>query len=207
MMNNKWFNRVAFLSGLFLSVLIAGCSSQPIVINHYLLNASSSVTEQVSQKPKQSDTYILVTDINLPDYLQNRNLVMQQSNGILSVATKHVWAQPLDSDFGGLLAKSLDAYDGVHAYFAPHGTLILKGFRNNNNVKLSIVIEHFMPLDNGTVVLSGYWQVEHQGEVQKPVRFNYSKSLNEDGYAHSVKRMRELIVSLASEIQSEIKTR
>ena len=30
--------------------------------------------------------------VHLPDHLEQRSLVMQQQNGTLSIATKHVWA-------------------------------------------------------------------------------------------------------------------
>lgn len=192
--------RLSLLIGLI--SLIAACSSQPIVINHYLLNMSDPSAREIIES--DSDLSILITDILLPDYLNSSNLVMQQGNGILSVATKHVWAQPLDSGFGTLLANSLNEQDGLSAFYGAHNASIMKVFSANSDVQLAIVVEHFMPIGTGEVVLIGYWQSAAKDAMAKPKRFEFRRALEADGYIHSVEKMRMLVKDLSNTISNEL---
>ena len=197
------FNRISRLAlVLLLGNLVMACSSQPIIINYYLLNISEPTKAQLKANP--NDTSILITDILLPDYLSGSNLVMQQTNGTLSVATKHVWAQPLDSGFGTLLANSLSQYDDLTGYYAARSGNIMERFSTKDDIQLAVIIEHFMPIESGEVVLTGYWQISMQGVVEKPNRFDLKASLTADGYIHSVDKMRELVQDLASVIKAQL---
>ena len=200
-MTNQLKKISSVLSQLLIGSCLVACSSQPVVINQYLLNLSHSSESTINNI--ENDVTVLVTDISLPDYLKNRSLVMQQSNGLLSVATKHVWAQPLDSDFGATLANALSDHNGVSAYFAPQSTSILRNMAENSDMELAISVEHFMPLESGEVVLTGHWQLS-RNTPQPPKKFNLVLPMTENGYAHSVSRMRELIKTLATLIKEEM---
>ena len=198
---NKCNRTINLIVACTVITLLTACSSQPIVISQYLLNVSEP--ELSKSRHTNNDISVLITDISLPEYLKNRSLVMQRSNGQLSVATKHVWAQPMDSDFGTALANSLSRNAGYTAYYAPQATTVLQSTAANADVKLAIAIEHFMPLDSGNVVLSGHWQMSVDSALA-PKRFDLVLPMTADGYAHSVDRMRALIKSLSTLIKEEI---
>ncbi|MBT0587622.1 PqiC family protein [Alteromonas oceanisediminis] len=199
-MTNRLTLRRHWLLTVISVILISGCASQPIEINHYLLN----IVRDTPTTANTSDTvFVNVKQVNLPEYLQSRSLVMQNDDETLSIATKHVWAEPLDADFGMLLANSLSQFPSLSGFYRmpsrTHSTI-------SDNAKISIVVnvEHFMPLQRGDVVLSGIWMTEHDGKLSAPHSFQYSRPLEQDGYAHSVARMRTLVSELADEIAATL---
>ncbi|MGB2426858.1 MAG: PqiC family protein [Alteromonas sp.] len=180
---------------VFLSTLV-GCSAQPVVINHYMLNVASI---NASISPSQNAPLLSIERVHLPDHLEQRSLVMQQQNGTLSIATKHVWAQPLNVDIGGLLSAEITRLKNYNAFYGPAMS------RHTENIAaISIYVEHFMPVASGEVILSGYWLERHRETLRSPQRFSYSASLNADGYAASVAQMRRLITQLAADINATI---
>ena len=199
-------NRVLTLPKIILLILLAyflaACSSQPIVINHYLLNTSKPSASQTIEN--DNDLSVLITNVSLPDYLNSSNLVMQQANGMLSVATKHVWAQPLDSGLGTLLANSLSDYNGLRAYYGAHSGTMMQGFSAHSDFRLAISIEHFMSIGSGEVVLVGFWQLSSKEAIHKPKRFELKAAMTESGYLHSVEKMRSLVKDLAASIEGDL---
>ncbi|MDM7859923.1 ABC-type transport auxiliary lipoprotein family protein [Alteromonas sp. ASW11-36] len=176
-----------------LTLVLVGCSSQPVVINYYMLNlATSEVARSTSDLPQVS-----IERVHLPEHLEQRSLVMQQSNGTLSIATKHVWAQPLDVDIAGLLATEITKLQSFDAY-----TGAAMSRHEDNTAVISVYVEHFMPLATGDVTFTGYWLERHNAHLQAPQRFTYQASLSADGYAASVAQMRLLIRLLAADISA-----
>lgn len=184
------------------SLGLTACSSQPIVINHYLLNLASPSTSVIDNN--NANTTIIITDVLLPDHLTSRSLVMQTENGMLSIATKHVWAQPLDSDFGTLLANAISKQPDLSAFYGAQNMSALRGVSLNGDIQLAIVIEHFMPIASGDVVLTGHWQLTSNQIIEKPRRFEFKTKMEADGYIHSVNKMRTLVENLANAISQEL---
>ena len=185
---------------LVIPLVLFACSSQPVVIQHYMLNQASNVDK--SRTAVSHDKSLIVIDnVILPEYLRSRSLVMQQDDGTLSVATKHVWAQPMQADIGQLLANEL-ALKSHHPVVYKHSAM---SPRQQQSQHLTLYIEHFLPVSSGDVVMSGYWYSRSStGEQSMPHSFHYSRPLTADGYSHSVAQMRQLVLTLANDIAQHV---
>ncbi|WP_100655619.1 PqiC family protein [Alteromonas flava] len=191
-------NKTIMLSLLCAFLLLPGCSSAPITLNYYKLDTAdgSEIKERHNNAP-----VIAIHSVRLAEHLRGRNLVMQQTDLTLSIATKHLWAEPLEDDIGTLLAREIRSSGKFDAFYSPAPQLGFHGAQQ----QISLVIEHFIPLASGDVVLSGYWFDQHNKQLP-PQRFHYRQELSQDGYPHAVAKMRQLLARLGSDITQTLAT-
>ncbi|WP_100641923.1 PqiC family protein [Alteromonas facilis] len=171
---------------------LMGCSSQPVTLHYYLLD---SVQHPAERQAHNELPIIIIDTVSLPEHLRSRSLVMQNNDETLSLATKHLWAQPLEDDIGNLLAKNIRRSDRFQAFYGN----LLERASHEPHFSIAIVIEHFMPLSSGEVVMSGYWY-SAQIDTSTPHLFDYRLIMEEDGYSHAVNKLRESVSMLAQDI-------
>ncbi|MCW8875517.1 MAG: PqiC family protein [Kangiellaceae bacterium] len=180
---------------LLVTILLAGCNSNPAKkSNYYLLNSSTAQSES-SQLIAQPD-YVLER-IRMPDYLVQPNLVMQLSDHRLHYAGYDIWAESLQAGVSKVLVSELQNR-GLKIH--DHSETDLEVNR------LFVRIDHFYPTDNSEVILSGKYWVEDpvNRKVLSGSQFSFQGKLERDGYAHSVAKMRELVSRLSKQLNSEL---
>ncbi len=187
-----------FKLGLLLigASLVAGCSlieaEKPV--NYYVLDA-----KPVAPKMLQKQTLVAVDAIQLPDYLDQPNLVLRDSSQKLHVAFYHSWAEDFASAIRRVMISELNQSDTTVRYVQ----------RCDNCQKLSIALNHFYPTTEGEVILAGDYVFDNESEYssdlnseehQVPSAFLIEASLSADGYEHAVKKMRLTLGQLAKQI-------
>lgn len=180
---------------ILVATLLAGCSSDPVQnTSYYLLNNSQTMPTKVEKKGK----VVIVKVLELPEYLNQAQLVMQMNNHQLHYAHFHMWAEPLKAGFSKALLADLNASNGPVQYLADRRRNAL-----DDKTQLYVQLDFFHASSESKVTLSGrYWfeKKEAAGQAQHP--FYFDVNLSQDGYPHSVAQMRALVRRLAGQIIS-----
>lgn len=186
---------------LSVALMLTSCttSTRAPDTTYYLFDA-----QPIAPKKKQTSTRIKVNKINLPDYLSTNQLVMRDSGHILIKANYHSWADSLDEAMQRALVNDLNQKNDD------------KEFVNwcDACVSVSVTVEHFYPSADGTLLLSGYFEVSTpnsaaqyskvQNSETQLERFQLLSDLESDGYSSAVKQMRSQIKTLAEQISSKL---
>lgn len=171
--------------------LIAGCSlvekEQPV--NYYVLD-----TQPVAPGKTAKTTATMVSIVELPEYLDQPNIVLRDASQRLHVAYYHSWAEDLASAIRRVLISELNRADSAIRFT----------MRCENCAQLNIVIDHFYPTTQGEVVLAGEYQVINADRLLFSEVFLIKTALAEDGYEHAVQQMRNAIIRLARDINGKI---
>lgn len=178
-----------------LLLLVIGCSSVTPVVQFY----------QLSQPPKAQGVdlalpKLVVEQVELVDYLDRSNLLLQRASGQLYVTKYHVWAEPLDQAIARTMVNYLNSSQQV---FRAESR-----FQHRCRAecyRLKLVVEQFYPTEKSTVVFSGKYQLRLGGELIAQHDFNYSEPLSDDGYPVAVTSLHGLTVKLASQIQHQLR--
>ena len=175
---------------LSMTLLMVGCSSNPVEqTSYYLLN---SLQQQASQHTKENNKVktIVIKMLELPDYLNQPLLVMQLADHKLHYAKFHMWAEPLKAGLGKSLAADLNQ---------THKRIQFVSHRRKSSQKepvLYVEVDFFHPSSDSTVTLSGHYWLE--GDSQQA--FYFQQLLTQDGYPHAVSQMRGLVKQLAEQV-------
>jgi len=181
---------------------MVGCSSAPTPeTNYYLLNNQQSIKLKSSTVDTTSKrTQMIILSINdLPEYLAQPYLVMQMADHQLHYANFHMWAEPLQKGMSKTLLHDLNNLDpGI--YFVGKS----RGVMENKLTTLFVNIDYFHASSNSKVVLSGqYWLSKQDGNsLPKEQNFYFERQLEQDGYPHSVAKLRMLLTKLAEKISN-----
>ncbi len=179
---------------LLLALCLGACTSSPAAINYYMLHSPQA------KQHKQPDTgpQVVLSDVQLPDYLMQRQLALQTSDTTLHFASQHVWSSPQDEDIRRLLSSGL-RHDGV-AVFTPATNNVV-----GDVTKVTISIDDFIPTWQGELILKGEYVIEHPDDSSNLTTFDYRTTLTQDGFAHSVVKMRELLARLSQQLSNDLK--
>jgi len=176
---------------LLTSLLLLGCSAieaeKPV--NYYVLDAKPSA---VNKKLIRS-TYA-VNPIELPDYLNQPNIVLRDESQRLHIAYYHSWADDLASTIRRVVITELNSAKNNARFNA----------RCDNCDSIAVTLAHFYPTTQGEVVLSGSYQVIKAEQLPLSQDFFIQVDLDEDGYEHAVEKMREALVALTTLINQNI---
>lgn len=136
---------LALVAPALLALLAAGCSSTPAPTRYYLLTDPSPELEQSSRTAPQA---LRLGALQLPAYLQSRNIAVVMGNTEVRGARGHRWATPLADAVRRYLEQALatDLQDRL----TPAGLL-------------DVQIHHLHGSDAGTVYLQADWQLRDEG--------------------------------------------
>ncbi len=182
-----------FKLGVLLSsvVLIAGCSlieaEKPV--NYYVLDA-----KPVKPNGHKKQKIVAVNPIQLPDYLDQPNLVLRDSSQKLHVAFYHSWAEDFASAIRRVMISELNRNDDSIRYLQ----------RCEECPKLTFTLNHFYPTTEGEVILAGDYVLTSEQGSNIPDAFLIEANLSADGYEHAVKQMRLALTLLAKKVIPEI---
>jgi len=180
-----------------LSLLIAGCSSTPSSTNYYLLNNQPTMMVVNNESKVEKKQIIVVSVIDLPEYLEQSHLVMQMADHQLHYANFHMWAEPLKQGFTKALLADLTKHNSAVNFIVESREL-----NQDNLTTLSVNVDFFHSTAESKVVLSGLYWLESSVENRQynNQSFHFELQLGKDGYPHSVEKMRALVSQLAKQI-------
>lgn len=198
----KVANLVCLMAILFLSA----CSSNNTPkTQYYLLNSptimTSVVTENGINSNKDSTEIVSVKLSTLPEYLSQPNLVMHLSEHQLHYSNFHMWAEPLDQGIAKALAEELNNQHRTFTFS------VLREIDANENSNIIINIDAFQATHQSQILLKGSYQINNDTlfkHAETLTHFDIRVDLDQDGYAHSVAKMRASIANLAKNITNKL---
>ncbi|MEO0442909.1 MAG: ABC-type transport auxiliary lipoprotein family protein [Pseudomonadota bacterium] len=179
-------------------ILLPACSStnKPPTIKYYLLDLPPEFSTFASKQFNKN--LVKVNRADLPDYLEQPNLVIREDNQQIRIANYHSWADNLGESIRRVLINNLNAKNNNYNF--------VKECKDCANLKISI--EHFYPTNDGKVVLIGIYSIEKMTATKKgetfSERFMLSQDIQIDGYDHAVKKMSELLSQLSEQMTQNI---
>lgn len=189
---------------LFLIVCIAfltSCTTTTEPAHYYSLSllknnqATTISTRQNQQLPK-----IAIGPIHLSSFLRQEGLVMQLGEHQLYTANYHLWAEPLEEAINKRLVNQLNQLNKDYHF-------VLANHHWNNNIlfNLRLEFENFHATDSAKIISSGqYWLYDQNKQIKLNEKFNISDVLIEDGYLHSVEKLKQSLTKLSQKISTSI---
>lgn len=187
-------NKIWLAVGIFLYV--TGCTSGPVPIEYYLLNAPPGAEPAASVSCDQSQP-MLIESVELSSFLRQPGLVLQRGPNKVVVSNTHLWAENLDNALPKALMKDLQQLSGGCRYY-------LKGhdWVSGEHYRLFLRVDNLQATTAGEVITSGRFQIVDSTGQQPPTmkEFSFSRDLVEDGYTHAVVQLELLVRQIAASI-------
>ncbi len=180
-------------------MLMTACSSKNTAkTQYYLLN--SPTLENTMGVNNLNTPRVVITLLELPDYLKQPSLVLQLSDHQLHYSQFHIWAEPLQSSITESLIQELNTQDNLHNYS------VLLNPSSSAESEVSIKITAFHSTHQSQVILAGnYWlHDKNKKKSEKSHHFNLTIALDSDGYPNAVAQLRNLVTQLAHEITKNL---
>lgn len=186
--------KIKLITISMLIALVSACSSIKPTVNFYQLSQAPQAQGVDLSLPK-----LLIEQVELVDYLQRSNLLLQRNSGQIYVTKYHVWAESLDKAIARTMINFLNRSQ--------------KNFRTQSRFdqpcqqacfRLKLLVEQFYPTENSLVVFAGKYQLLQGNKLIAQHDFNLQQSLAADGYDVAVASLHELTVKLASQIQQQL---
>lgn len=174
-------------------LLISACASRPVE-DHYYSLVLASETEASTGTTKIGATRLIVEPIQLPDYLNQRGIVMQVGSNQVQAANHNFWAEPLDEAIAKVLVGDLSGRVDDFAIGRDIGR-----FATDGECRLRVEFDRFHATNDSRVVNSGRFWIENT-RISERHEFDVTQTLAFNGYGHAVDALRESIVSLATKI-------
>jgi len=185
MINIKLFTMATLL------FFVVGCSAvkKESPVNYYVLDAKPSALT-----PKHITRNIALERINLPDYLNQPNIVLRDDSQKLHVAYYHSWADDLGSSIRRVVISQLNVLNDSSRFSAY--------CEDCTSIKLNL--DHFYPTTQGEVILAGNFQIKPVNKPTKTERFLVNLDLDDDGYEHAVDKMRLALFQLTAQLNQSV---
>jgi len=184
-------------------VLLVGCSSAPLSKTHYYLLNNQQAKLNVNDagnEPENPKRMMVLSVKDLPEYLNHPHLAMKTADHQLNYAHFHLWAEPLQLGVKKALLAELNANNTGRYFIAEN-----RNKTHDNLTSLVVNIDYFHPTSDSLVTLSGqYWLSKANKDQYSSVQpFYFELQLEQDGYPHSVEKMRALVAKLATKIMKK----
>lgn len=186
---------------VILLVILSGCSTQLAQkVSYYLLNSATSNNQM--KVTKNTAQVIALKEVRLADYLKQTNLVMQLDNHQLYYSKQHFWAESLQTGIQKAILTDLNSQSTGISFIDA-----LSPAAKKPKATINIAIEHFVTTQDSSVILIGqYWlDADQPNDIHQLQHFHYTTELREDGYPHSVKKLRGLLKRLSGDILNHSK--
>ncbi|MEM9158269.1 MAG: PqiC family protein [Verrucomicrobiota bacterium] len=156
------------------SLLLSACSSTPIPsVSHYLLK---------SQGIGQENRLLELNSIEIADYINHRDIVLELEDGTFHRADFHKWSEDLKSGIARIIEPTNPTASGT---------------------RIDLKIDRFHGLQSGGLVLSGSWRVADP-ENSPWKAFSLESKANEPGYPSMIQSLSQIMEELRKSIISEV---
>ncbi len=176
------------------ALLISGCVSNKI--NHYTLTSPELST---GIQPAESDNILLLQDIDFPEYLESKNIIIRQSANEVSFSELNRWADSFDVEVRKYLIE--------HLRSQLKQTIVTTSSRYvEPTQKLKIEIINFEKNASANkVVLAARWFIfDSKNNIKNHGSFNESARLTSDSYTESAAAHSLLLKKLGNFISKEL---
>ena len=189
--------RQTFTIAMFVLLIVAACSSTPIEDHYYSLVLAAGDVEKGSSGGN-TDVTLLIAPVALAPFLDSYSLIIQTGSTEIQSANHHFWAEPLDRAIAKVLERDLSNLN--------HELTVARqvnSWLGDGDCKLRIEFDKFHATASSSVVAGGSYWLEGSSS-QGDYAFEFVRSLSDDGYAHAVDVMRELLSDVAGMISQSI---
>lgn len=183
---------------IFISAILTACSSTPEKIKLYSLSVpeTKSLSSGKHRKVILNKPILHITPVKLAGYLNTRNMILQSDQYQINNAHYHLWAEDLDQAIATTLLNKLQPLNDE--YILTSDTSFQK---HKEQYTLQLKFSAFHATDQSQVITKGkYWLMDKNQKIIILETFNYSLTLKQDGYLHSVKKLNETLDMLAKDI-------
>lgn len=178
-----------------ISLALGACATEPLSISYYLLGTPG--TEQARQQTITAKKVLVIEDVEMAAYLKQSGIVMQTSGDQLQISKQHLWAENLELAVPKLLAMAIQNQSTEYQVFVRNLDYIPSA-----DYRLRLHIDNLQATDRGEAVSSGRYQLIRNDDSGESVAvdFYFERDLQEDGYSHSVVKIRELLNDIAADV-------
>lgn len=175
-----------------MACLLSACSSSGEDKTYYQLPVPQAGVQSTAS---QGGRLLWVEQVNIPDYLAGNGVVYQTSDVQYVIANNNLWASPLDQQLRTTLVANLsNQMPGWVVASQPLGT---------DQDTLNVNVSGFHGRYDGTVVVSGEWLLNHQGQlIKRP--FHIELKQKQDGYDAMVKELSQAWAQEATSIAQSV---
>ncbi|PIJ51387.1 hypothetical protein BL250_01230 [Erwinia sp. OLTSP20] len=177
---------------MVLALSACGGAGQP---SYYQLPQADAVLSSQLHKDATGRPAVWIERLTLPDYLSAGGIVYQTSKVNYVIASRHLWASPLDQQLKQALINNLSAQ-------LPGRVVSATALGDRPDV-LSVNITAFQGRYDGQVVISGDWILQ-QGNIIRRQGFSLSLPLRDDGYQPLVKTLAAGWQQVSAEIARQL---
>lgn len=143
----------------------------------------------------QGSRLLWVEQVAVPDYLAGNGVVYQTSDVQYVIASNNLWASPLDQQLRNTLVSNLSSQ-------LP-GWVVASQPLGSDQDTLNVNVTGFHGRYDGSVVVSGEWLLNHQGQmIKRP--FHLEMKQQKDGYDEMVKVLAQAWTQESTSIAREI---
>lgn len=190
----------ALMVSIWSIFMFGACSSNNTPqTQYYLLNSPTSAN--LATAANENSKNVVITLLELPEYLKQPSLVLQLSSHQLHYSHFHMWAEPIQNSFVQALALDLNNITSRYQFIASATPNEI-----NSTTNLVVKITAFHVTHQSQAILAGsYWlQTKDIKRQLKGSNFSFTVQLKDDGYPHAVEKMRKAVTQLANEILNKL---
>jgi uncharacterized lipoprotein YmbA len=185
-----------FIITFFIYFLVS-CSSTSEKVKYYSLSLGTTAKTTKNNYPNfKNRPQVTIVSIQLAKFLRQQGIIMQIGDYEINVASYHRWAEPLDEAIAKNLAHILNT-KSKHYQFERK----IRSWNKNTKFNLRLEFYNFHVTDNKSVLVNGqYWFYHKDKTLIVNKSFNISEKLTQDGYLHSIEKLKIAINKLSNEI-------
>ncbi len=194
-------HKISPLFLLSIMLLLNSCSTTPPSKFYTLEAMSGSETTQI--KPdRQNNLHIGVGPVQFAEYLQRSQIVTRTNDAEVNLAETHRWAEPLQNNFGRILAENLSILVGTDK-------ISLHPSRNWSDIDYQVVVNvwQFDASKQGEAILVANWSIRGKGgsELLTMKKSAFSAKLESTtSYTDVVRALSKTVEMLSGEIATAI---
>ncbi|MEA3467317.1 MAG: PqiC family protein [Thermodesulfobacteriota bacterium] len=195
-MNNKTVNHFSSFFVLLLLIFTGGCMKQGLPIYYYTLDGSTQPA--VSRADSVPD--ILVGPIHIASFLDQGQLVTQNSAYSVNLEEQHRWAGDLQEMVSNVLINDLSHALGTDKIYSFPSTQAIEG------LQLTISLLHLEKNPDGQALVEARWEIiSDDGQTILHISTSSYKTASETSdYDALVKGLSEGLSRLSKEIADKI---
>ncbi len=195
-MNNKTVNHFSSFFVLLLLIFTGGCMKQGLPIYYYTLDSST----QPAVSPTDSAPDILVGPIHIASFLDQGQLVTQNTAYSVNLEEQHRWAGDLQEMVSNVLINGLSLALGTDKIYSFPSTQTIEG------LQLTISLLHLEKNSDGQAMVEARWKIiSADGQTILHISTSsYKTSSETSDYNALVKGLSEGLSRLSKEIADKI---
>ena len=179
-----------------LALFLTACSSSDQKTYYQLpVLSSTASTGSVMSSGAAAQRHLWVERVSVADYLAGSGLVYQTNDVQYTLTQNNLWASPLDQQLRNTLVANLSSQ-------LP-GWVVASQPLGSDQDTLSVNVTGFHGRYDGSVVVSGEWLLNHQGQLMKRP-FHLEMKQKNDGYDEMVKVLAQGWAQESTSIAREI---